>query len=243
MVNSHKVCEGSSYNVASQNQPYTNADILSGFDANDNTIGYVTAGCELSANWPANYGDIYFGADNCLYDSSGKQIFSECCKGPTTKKALNPYAPAPQCLSNIHEYPSFSLYNISLKLNDGSTTDVPGLLNSMAQALCSGKCQAPSNVPANAGSTNNEYGICQINVAISSNQSAHVVADSSLPMDVCTGAVALDVSTCVIPGSGNNWDYGILKPQGGLVGAAVGPLNDKNFMHGYIDPNNALQKA
>jgi hypothetical protein len=31
----------------------------------------VNAGCQLNAKWPVGWGDIYFGADNCLYDSSG----------------------------------------------------------------------------------------------------------------------------------------------------------------------------
>ena len=32
------------------------------------------SGCVLKAHWPAYYGDIYFGADNCLYDSTGKYL-------------------------------------------------------------------------------------------------------------------------------------------------------------------------
>lgn len=32
------------------------------------------AGCILNAEWPQHYGDIYFGADNCLYESQGESI-------------------------------------------------------------------------------------------------------------------------------------------------------------------------
>jgi hypothetical protein len=31
----------------------------------------VVPGCAFRASWPAGYADVYFGADNCLYDSAG----------------------------------------------------------------------------------------------------------------------------------------------------------------------------
>ena len=35
---------------------------------------YENSGCILDATWPSNYGDIFFGADNCLYDMTGKYL-------------------------------------------------------------------------------------------------------------------------------------------------------------------------
>nr|CEG05485.1 unnamed protein product [Fusarium clavum] len=39
------------------------------------------SGCILNAEWPQHYGDIYFGADNCLYESqvTGQNINGQCC--------------------------------------------------------------------------------------------------------------------------------------------------------------------
>ncbi|KAH7145441.1 meiotically up-regulated gene family-domain-containing protein [Dactylonectria estremocensis] len=90
----------SSYNVASDpEQPYSTALILSGFDSSNDNRLHASATCQLQARWPANYGDVYFGQDGCLYDSGSNKIFDQCCStpdvnnnGPTT----NPYvAPAP----------------------------------------------------------------------------------------------------------------------------------------------------
>ncbi|KAH7237867.1 meiotically up-regulated gene family-domain-containing protein [Fusarium solani] len=90
----------STYNVASDpNQPYSTALILSGFNSSDDNHLHAMATCKLQARWPANYGDIYYGADGCLYDSGSNKILDQCCStpdinndGPTT----NPYvAPAP----------------------------------------------------------------------------------------------------------------------------------------------------
>ncbi|KAH7165227.1 meiotically up-regulated gene family-domain-containing protein [Dactylonectria macrodidyma] len=85
----------SSYNVASDpDQPYSTALILSGFDSSSDNRLHATATCQLQARWPANYGDVYFGQDGCLYDSGSNKIFDQCCStpdvnndGPTT----NPY--------------------------------------------------------------------------------------------------------------------------------------------------------
>ncbi|KAJ7290715.1 hypothetical protein C8J57DRAFT_1611919 [Mycena rebaudengoi] len=53
----------------------------------------VNAGCQLNAKWPVGWGDIYFGADNCLYDSSGQGIDGQCCNAGTgsSVKVTNPY--------------------------------------------------------------------------------------------------------------------------------------------------------
>ncbi|KAF2494892.1 hypothetical protein BU16DRAFT_618860 [Lophium mytilinum] len=93
----------SSYNVASQNQPYSTTPIYAGFDATDVFSENVTPGCLLSARWPANYGDVYFGDDNCLHDSSGAVIYNQCCAAGAEAAAAsvaNPYRsplPAASC--------------------------------------------------------------------------------------------------------------------------------------------------
>ncbi|KAB8231197.1 uncharacterized protein BDW43DRAFT_313277 [Aspergillus alliaceus] len=48
--------------------------------------------CSLEADWPSSYGDVYFGADNCLYDSNGQNINSQCCKmSNDLPEVANPY--------------------------------------------------------------------------------------------------------------------------------------------------------
>ncbi|KAF4467818.1 hypothetical protein FALBO_5308 [Fusarium albosuccineum] len=89
----------SSYNVASSpDEPYSTILILSGFDSSLDNHMHAKATCQLQARWPADYGDIYFGEDGCLYDSGSNKIFDQCCStpdvnnnGPTT----NPYCPPP----------------------------------------------------------------------------------------------------------------------------------------------------
>jgi len=54
----------------------------------------VVPGCFKSLNWPSEYGDVYWGADDCLYDSQGQQINGgQCCGGGTgnTDQIYNPY--------------------------------------------------------------------------------------------------------------------------------------------------------
>ncbi|KAE8381852.1 hypothetical protein BDV26DRAFT_289058 [Aspergillus bertholletiae] len=65
--------------------------IYAGFDGSSNKER-VKPGCSLEASWPGNYGDIYFGADNCLYDSNGSNINGQCCKSSgDLPEVRNPY--------------------------------------------------------------------------------------------------------------------------------------------------------
>ncbi|KAK7984435.1 hypothetical protein PG989_011837 [Apiospora arundinis] len=70
------------------------------FDGNKGPVK-TWSGCKLNAHWPSAYGDIYYGADNCLYDSKektltlgihviGQNINGQCC---TTGQefVVNPY--------------------------------------------------------------------------------------------------------------------------------------------------------
>jgi hypothetical protein len=58
--------------VAYQGLFNSTATIYAKFNGNNKNNNTVIPGCALQAFWPYNYGDIYFGADNCLYDSDGK---------------------------------------------------------------------------------------------------------------------------------------------------------------------------
>ena len=40
----------------------------------DKVNKYENSGCVLNAVWPSYYGDIFFGADNCLYDTTGEYL-------------------------------------------------------------------------------------------------------------------------------------------------------------------------
>jgi hypothetical protein len=83
--------------------PYSTALILSGYDSSDPYSPQQSAKCELQARWPANYGDVYFGADGCLYDSKSNKIFNQCCSTPDINNSgptVNPYfdpRPAASC--------------------------------------------------------------------------------------------------------------------------------------------------
>ncbi|KAF2489094.1 hypothetical protein BU16DRAFT_567278 [Lophium mytilinum] len=82
----------SKYNVADTNQPYANAAIYGNFDKTNSMAGNVQPGCKLQAQWPANYGDVYFDvSDGCLYDSGNSKIWDECCTSSTTDQISNPY--------------------------------------------------------------------------------------------------------------------------------------------------------
>ncbi|KAI5461766.1 SGNH hydrolase-type esterase domain-containing protein [Mariannaea sp. PMI_226] len=83
--------DGDAYNVAHGRWPTSKATFYAKFPG-DNTVDYmVTPGCELHADIPANYGDMYFGEDNCLYDSGGNKVLDQCCQNQGTTQVLNPY--------------------------------------------------------------------------------------------------------------------------------------------------------
>jgi hypothetical protein len=65
--------------------------IYAEFNANNTEYQNIIPGCQLFAAWPHSYGDIYFGEDNCLYDSSGNSIDGQCCTAATTASVANPY--------------------------------------------------------------------------------------------------------------------------------------------------------
>lgn len=110
-------CHQLDINITSDpSQPYSTALILSGFDATNNNSLKATAAFQLNARWPANYGDVHFGADGCLYDSSGNKIFNQCSEtsdpnnsGPTTNPYCAPAPPSPGPVSGNNEGSSVCL--------------------------------------------------------------------------------------------------------------------------------------
>lgn len=83
---SHKTID-----IADQSTGDITATIYAQFNGDDKTDYKVTPGCKLQATWPRSYGDVYFGANNCLYDSTGTNINGQCCTEATTDSILNPY--------------------------------------------------------------------------------------------------------------------------------------------------------
>ena len=62
--------------------------------------------CELLAAWPHSYADIYFGQDNCLYDSGGQSIYDQCCTAIIgTTSVANPYFQQSNPTSTSSVYP------------------------------------------------------------------------------------------------------------------------------------------
>ncbi|KAJ5959353.1 uncharacterized protein N7479_006503 [Penicillium vulpinum] len=92
-VDGETLCKSktSSINIADQGTDISNTTIFARFEGAVKTSYKVVPGCKLVAQWPRAYGDIYFGADNCLYDSTGTNINGQCCTEATEEEALNPY--------------------------------------------------------------------------------------------------------------------------------------------------------
>ncbi|KAJ5164452.1 uncharacterized protein N7500_006282 [Penicillium coprophilum] len=80
-----------STNIADQATGDSVATIYAQFDGDNKTSYKVVPGCKLQATWPRAYGDVYFGADNCLYDSTGTNINGQCCTEKTEDSIVNPY--------------------------------------------------------------------------------------------------------------------------------------------------------
>ncbi|KAA8651287.1 uncharacterized protein ATNIH1004_000168 [Aspergillus tanneri] len=79
------------YNVQAGPGSNSTATIYAKFDGSNNMDQEVTPGCKLQATWPANYGDLHYGQDDCLHDMNGK--YTQCCTETTTDRVINPYAP------------------------------------------------------------------------------------------------------------------------------------------------------
>ncbi|KUM57957.1 hypothetical protein ACN42_g9213 [Penicillium freii] len=92
-VNGENICKSQTKytNIADQSTGDITATIYAQFDGDDKTDYKVTPGCKLEASWPRAYGDVYFGVNNCLYDSTGTNINGQCCTETTTDSVLNPY--------------------------------------------------------------------------------------------------------------------------------------------------------
>jgi hypothetical protein len=62
------------------------ATIYARFDGGVTTKKYVVAGCKLVASWDSSWKDIYFRADNCLYDSKGPVLLDSRFREMTTNE-------------------------------------------------------------------------------------------------------------------------------------------------------------
>ncbi|KAJ5787474.1 hypothetical protein N7457_002464 [Penicillium paradoxum] len=74
------------------------------FDGSNTADTTVQAKCKVTATWPKSFGDIYYGEDNCVYDSESKPINDKdgnhaCCNesDDLTEKVSNPYMVGAQC--------------------------------------------------------------------------------------------------------------------------------------------------
>ncbi|CAO3640841.1 unnamed protein product [Cunninghamella echinulata] len=87
LINGSPRCHGGS--KASINGD--SAVIFAQYNGNDkNTVSKPQ--CVLNARWPSNYGDVYFGDNNCLYDASGAMINGQCCQtNNNLQYTINPY--------------------------------------------------------------------------------------------------------------------------------------------------------
>ena len=65
LVDSTKLCQSDGAAPIS-----SGATVYGRFDGN-NPKPIVTPGCKIIVNFPSSYGDIYYGVDDCIYDSTG----------------------------------------------------------------------------------------------------------------------------------------------------------------------------
>ncbi|KAN0070384.1 hypothetical protein V8E54_011253 [Elaphomyces granulatus] len=123
------------YNVASDpSNPYSTTLILSGYDSSDPYSPQQSAKCELQARWPANYGDVYFGADGCLYDSNSNKIFNQCCSTPDINNSgptVNPYFD-PRPAASCQRSPGFGFVHFEI-YSKGWITDNGDALHKQAK--------------------------------------------------------------------------------------------------------------
>jgi hypothetical protein len=69
LLNQRHICAGEKLNVA-------------GGSANIEAMLDQESHCEATFTWPEEYGDVHYGADDCLYDSNGKlNVGSDGCAG------------------------------------------------------------------------------------------------------------------------------------------------------------------
>ncbi|MCJ1308410.1 hypothetical protein MMC25_002063 [Agyrium rufum] len=91
-VNAGCALVGSTAVCASKGSPISvttgSATIYARF-AGDSALYYDYAGCKFNAVWPASYGDVFLGADFCLYDANGNNIYGQCCT--TSDLVRNPW--------------------------------------------------------------------------------------------------------------------------------------------------------
>lgn len=98
---------------------YSTATILASFDESQWYAPMLPPGCQLNARWPRNYGQVFFGADNCLYDASSNRIDGQCCDTPDSSHngaQVNPWRD-PRPAGSCKRTPGFGFvhFEISIK--------------------------------------------------------------------------------------------------------------------------------
>lgn len=92
LVSGSPICAGTIGGGNQINISNGKATIYARYNGNDkNDKAYP--GCKLSAKWSENYGDIYYGTDDCLHASSnsGNYVISCCDAQSGLQKTINPY--------------------------------------------------------------------------------------------------------------------------------------------------------
>ena len=86
LIDDKPICAGATYSKGSGH-----VVIQARYDGN-NKNKYSTPGCVKGFDWPTSYGDVYYGSDNCLYDSDGDNIEGQCCNAKSgLDQTVNPY--------------------------------------------------------------------------------------------------------------------------------------------------------
>lgn len=103
-------------------------------------------GCQLNACRPRNYGQVFFGEDNCLHDASGNRVENECCGTPDSAHSgpiLNAWRdPRPAGL--FQSTPGLGFVHFEFKLRAGSpmAAQVSGnKLQDVVRSLAKGSAQ------------------------------------------------------------------------------------------------------
>ncbi|PLB40905.1 uncharacterized protein BDW47DRAFT_122977 [Aspergillus candidus] len=97
------------------------------FDSEDAAWYNKKGGCELTASWPSEYGDVRYQDDNCLHDADGNIIDNQCCTEPAKDDVPNPYGPICK-----REY-SFSVDQVTIYSSGWMTDDGSNLWKQMSR--------------------------------------------------------------------------------------------------------------
>jgi hypothetical protein len=197
----------------------------------DSTIAIIENCVRGGANqgwWNGDHiGQFYQGGVQPLNGANGTShaplnpaMTLEPLKGPgvglpsVTTTATLAALPTPAfCFKSIYGEDPLSVSPMTLQLNDGQTTDIPGLLGDMGNALCSDitTCTTSSTIPSSAMRATSGYGSCTVSVYLPGGLVGAVsyIGDGTpITTALCNSAFSAIIGLCVKPGSGNGFYYG-----------------------------------